>query len=116
MPSSPRRASASGSCRSGRKIWCNSFSHKKAHKFPKGFCVLCALLWLFPRMNLQNATALVTGGSSGIGLAIAKVLIDAGARVAITGRDEKKLYKAAQTLSAVPIHSDVTNETDVART
>jgi 3-oxoacyl-[acyl-carrier protein] reductase len=67
-------------------------------------------------MNLQNATALITGGSSGIGLAIAKVLVDAGARVAITGRDEKKLYKAAQTLSAVPIRADVTNENDVART
>jgi 3-oxoacyl-[acyl-carrier protein] reductase len=67
-------------------------------------------------MNLQNATALITGGSSGIGFAIAKVLVDAGARVAITGRDEKKLYKAAQTLSAVPIRADVTNENDVART
>jgi len=67
-------------------------------------------------MNLQNATALVTGGSSGIGFAIAKVLIESGARVAITGRDEKKLYKAAETLSAVPIRADVTNEADVHRT
>src|SRR2546427_465611 len=67
-------------------------------------------------MNLRNATALVTGGSSGIGFAIAKVLIDAGARVAVTGRDEKKLYKAAEGLRAVPIRADVTNENDVART
>src|SRR5262249_32243207 len=67
-------------------------------------------------MNLQNATALVTGGSSGIGYAIAKVLIDAGARVAITGRDEKKLYKAAESLNAVAIRADVTNEADVQRT
>ena len=67
-------------------------------------------------MNLQNATALVTGGSSGIGFAIAKVLIESGARVAMTGRDEKKLYKAAETLSAVPIRADVTNEADVHRT
>lgn len=67
-------------------------------------------------MNLRNATALITGGSSGIGLAIAKVLIDAGTRVAITGRDEKKLYKAAEMLHAVPIRADVTNEADIVRT
>src|SRR5207249_5435582 len=67
-------------------------------------------------MNLRNATALITGGSSGIGFAIAKVLIDAGNRVAITGRDEKKLYKAAEMLHAVPIRADVTNEADIVRT
>jgi 3-oxoacyl-[acyl-carrier protein] reductase len=67
-------------------------------------------------MKLQNATALITGGSSGIGLAVAKALIDAGTRVAITGRDEKRLYKAAETLNAVPIRADVTNEDDVVRT
>ena len=67
-------------------------------------------------MNLKNATALITGGSSGIGFAIAKCLIDAGSRVAITGRDEKKLYKAAEMLNAVPIRADVANEGDVVRT
>ena len=67
-------------------------------------------------MNLKNATALVTGGSSGIGYSIAKTLIDAGARVAITGRDEKKLYKAAESLNAVAIRADVANEADVQRT
>jgi len=67
-------------------------------------------------MNLQNATALVTGGSSGIGLAIAKMLSDAGARVAITGRDEKKLYKTAETLNAIAIRADVASEADVIRT
>lgn len=67
-------------------------------------------------MNLKNATALITGGSSGIGFSIARTLIDAGSRVAITGRDEKKLYKAAAMLSAVAIRADVTNESDVGRT
>src|SRR5262245_50803147 len=67
-------------------------------------------------MNLQNATALVTGGTSGIGYAIAKILVDAGAKVAITGRDEKKLYKAAESLNAVAIRADVANEADVLRT
>ncbi len=67
-------------------------------------------------MNLQNATALVTGGSSGIGYSIAKTFIEAGARVAITGRDEKRLYKAAESLNAVAIRADVSNESDVQRT
>ena len=67
-------------------------------------------------MNLQNATALVTGGSSGIGRAIAKTLVDAGAKVAITGRDEKKLADAAHELNVHPIRADVSNEADVQRT
>jgi 3-oxoacyl-[acyl-carrier protein] reductase len=67
-------------------------------------------------LKLQGATALVTGGSSGIGFSIAKTLIEAGARVAITGRDEKKLYKAAESLNAVAIRADVANEPDVQRT
>ena len=67
-------------------------------------------------MNLKDATALVTGGSSGIGYSIAKVLMDAGAKVAITGRDEKRLYKAAEALNAVAIRADVANEAEVQRT
>src|SRR5215831_8795861 len=67
-------------------------------------------------MKLQSATALVTGGSSGIGFSIAKTLVEAGTRVAITGRDEKRLYKAAEILTAVPIRADVSNEADVQRT
>src|SRR5215470_2485716 len=67
-------------------------------------------------MNLQNSTALITGGSSGIGYSIAKVLLDAGCKVAITGRDEKKLYKATESLNAVAIRADVANEADVQRT
>ena len=67
-------------------------------------------------MNLQNATALITGGSSGIGLAIAQTLVEAGARVAITGRDEGRLKEAAKTVSAHAIKADVGSEEDVKRT
>jgi 3-oxoacyl-[acyl-carrier protein] reductase len=67
-------------------------------------------------MNLQNATALVTGGSSGIGRAIAEMLTASGARVAITGRNEKRLAEAARAIGAVGIPGDVANEADVERT
>ena len=67
-------------------------------------------------MNLSDSTALVTGGSSGIGFAIAKALADAGARVAITGRDQDKLTRAAVTIGAQAIRADVSNEDDVRRT
>jgi 3-oxoacyl-[acyl-carrier protein] reductase len=67
-------------------------------------------------MNLHGATALVTGGSSGIGFAIAKTLADAGARVAITGRDQDKLARAAATIGAHAIRADVSVEVDVQRT
>jgi len=67
-------------------------------------------------MNLKNATALVTGGSSGIGFSIAKMLIDSGARVVITGRDERKLAEASRGLGVHGIRADVSNEADVQRT
>ena len=67
-------------------------------------------------MNLAKATALVTGGSSGIGLAIAKSLIEAGSRVAITGRNQKRLTDAAKLIGAHPIKADVSSEDDVKRT
>jgi 3-oxoacyl-[acyl-carrier protein] reductase len=67
-------------------------------------------------MNLKGATALITGGSSGIGLAIAKALVDAGSRVAMTGRNERRLADAARSVNALAIRADVSNEDDVKRT
>jgi 3-oxoacyl-[acyl-carrier protein] reductase len=66
-------------------------------------------------MNLKAATALVTGGSSGIGLAIAKSLIEAGAQVAITGRDQHRLAATSAATGAHPIQADVAKEADVLR-
>lgn len=67
-------------------------------------------------MNLRNATALITGGSSGIGRAIAEALADAGSRVAITGRHQQRLNEAAKAINAHPIQADVSSEDDVKRT
>jgi NAD(P)-dependent dehydrogenase (short-subunit alcohol dehydrogenase family) len=46
-------------------------------------------------MKLQNKTAVITGGNSGIGLATAKEFIEQGATVIITGRNETALKEAA---------------------
>jgi len=67
-------------------------------------------------MNLKTAVALVTGGSAGIGRAIAQALAASGARVAITGRDRSKLMAKAQALGVFPVHADVSKEADVERT
>jgi len=45
---------------------------------------------------LKDRSALITGGTSGIGFAIAKVFVAQGADVIITGRDEEKLKRASK--------------------
>jgi len=50
--------------------------------------------------SLSGAVAVVTGGSRGIGHAIATRLATMGASVVITGRDESRLQQVAQELSA----------------
>ena len=67
-------------------------------------------------MNLNNAVALITGGSLGIGRSIAETLAAAGAKVAITGRDKGRLEEASRALGAFAIQADVANEADVQRT
>jgi NAD(P)-dependent dehydrogenase (short-subunit alcohol dehydrogenase family) len=49
-------------------------------------------------MKLAGKKALITGGNSGIGLATARLFIDEGAEVAITGRDPKTLEDAVAEL------------------
>jgi gluconate 5-dehydrogenase len=65
--------------------------------------------------DLSGRTALVTGSTRGLGLALARALADAGARVAVNGRSAS----VAETVSAglpgaVAAPFDVTNEAEVA--
>ena len=50
--------------------------------------------------RFEGKVALVTGGNSGIGLAVAKGLVDEGARVVIAGRNAESLATAASSLGA----------------
>ena len=57
--------------------------------------------------DLRGKAALVTGGNGGIGLAMARALAQAGAALAIAGRDSGKNAAAAVELGAVSIACDL---------
>jgi len=57
--------------------------------------------------DLSGKAALVTGGNGGIGLAMARALAQAGAALAVAGRDEAKNAAAARELKAVSICCDL---------
>ncbi|QQG45450.1 MAG: SDR family oxidoreductase [Candidatus Sungiibacteriota bacterium] len=52
-------------------------------------------------LNLKNRTVLITGGSRGVGKAIARAFVAEGARVVICGRDAESLRKAREELCGV---------------
>lgn len=64
-------------------------------------------------MEFTNARILITGGSSGLGKATAQLLIERGARVAITGRDRNKLKQVAAELGAWALPYDASKESDI---
>lgn len=68
-------------------------------------------------MKLEGKTALVTGGGSGIGLAIARRFASEGARVFITGRNSERLAQAVAQIGerAQAIPGDVTSSADLDR-
>lgn len=65
--------------------------------------------------KLQNKVAVITGGNSGIGLAIANSFNEEGAELALFGRNEKTLNQAASTIGngTIVVQGDVTNLSDL---
>ncbi|MFJ6063880.1 SDR family oxidoreductase [Streptomyces tendae] len=63
----------------------------------------------------EDKRVVITGGSSGFGLATAQLLVDEGARVLITGRDQAALDAARDRLglSAVAVRSDAASLPDI---
>ncbi|TMR23900.1 glucose 1-dehydrogenase [Nonomuraea turkmeniaca] len=66
--------------------------------------------------RFTNKTVLITGGTSGIGFTTARRLLDEGAYVVITGRDQARLDTAAERLSServLPVRADVSVDADL---
>lgn len=69
-------------------------------------------------MRLEHRIAIVTGGGTGIGEAIAKVFAREGAKVAITGRRQDELERVVEDIKrtggqALALPGSVTNEDDI---
>lgn len=66
--------------------------------------------------KLTGKTALITGGTTGIGLATAKLFLQEGARVAITGQDAQRVASAARELGEgiLAVRADVASRADMA--
>ncbi len=68
-------------------------------------------------MRLENKTAIITGGATGIGLACARLFQHEGARVALFGRRQDRLDQAQKIVgnSALTISGDITRQEDIDR-
>ncbi|MHC4956448.1 MAG: SDR family NAD(P)-dependent oxidoreductase [Planctomycetota bacterium] len=65
--------------------------------------------------SMEGKAVLITGGSSGIGKAIADRFTNEGARVAIMARRKELVDKTASELGVIGIAGDITNPSDCAR-
>src|SRR5579863_7696329 len=72
------------------------------------------------KIDLTGRTAVITGGSRGLGEAMANALADAGAKIALVARDLKRLEQVRDAIggrggTAAVFTADVTKEDEVAR-
>ena len=67
--------------------------------------------------RLEGKTAVITGGTEGIGLATARLFVEEGAYVFITGRRQKELDEAEKALGAnvAGVQGDIAQLTDLDR-
>jgi NAD(P)-dependent dehydrogenase (short-subunit alcohol dehydrogenase family) len=66
-------------------------------------------------MDLQNQTAVVTGGSRGLGLGIVEALVDRGVKVTVVARAASDLESVASRLGVATIAADVTDRAEAGR-
>ena len=69
-------------------------------------------------MQFSNKVAVITGGASGLGLGIAKILGQRNAKLALIDINDEKVQEAAESLlnngvSVKAFQADVTNEADI---
>jgi len=67
--------------------------------------------------KLQGKVAIITGGTTGIGLAAAKLFVEEGAYVFITGRRQKELDEAVKAIgnNVIGVQGDVSKLADLDR-
>ena len=74
--------------------------------------------WMALRRNegadIRGKVVLITGGSRGLGLQLAREFASEGCSIAICARDEEELARACEDVPAFSVRCDVTNRDDVA--
>lgn len=69
----------------------------------------------FPEINGRNLNAVITGGTHGIGLAIAKALAEAGCNISVCSRNKNRIESACKELASISngvVHSAVLDVLD----
>lgn len=63
--------------------------------------------------TLKNSNWLITGGTSGLGLALTEQLIEQGANVAVVARNAARLEALAKRLPIIAVNADISNKEDI---
>lgn len=104
----------------GTLAFAMKFMSPAARKWTTSLSVLAAGLWFLPnftRASFAGKSAVITGGSRGLGLSLAKHLLDQGASVVVLARDSEELSRASDLLKPhardkAQVHSLVCDVTD----